>query len=61
MPALATIPRKFFMTIVGETKIFCDKNKFKQDLSTNSALQRILEAKFQQIECNYTQENTRNE
>ena len=49
------------MTIVGETKIFCDKNKFKQDLSTNSALQRILEAKFQQIECNYTQENTTNE
>ena len=49
------------MTIVGETKIFWDKNKFKQSLSTNSALQRILEAKFQQIECNYTQENTRNE
>ena len=49
------------MTIVGETKIFCDKNKFKQYLSTNPALQRILEAKFQQNECNYTQENTRNE
>ena len=52
------------MTIVGETKIFCDKKKkkkIKHYLSTNSALQRILEAKFQQIECNYTQENTRNE
>jgi thioredoxin-related protein len=61
MPALANIPRKLFMTIVGETRIFCNKNKLKPYLSTNPALQRILEAKFQQNECNYTQENTTNE
>jgi hypothetical protein len=50
MPALATIPRKLFITIGGETKIFCDKTKIKQYLSTNPALQKILEAIFQQKE-----------
>jgi hypothetical protein len=35
------------------------KNKFKQYLSTNPLLQRILEGKFQHMEGNYTQENTK--
>ena len=34
-------PAKLSITIGGETKIFHDKNKFTQYLSTNSALQRI--------------------
>jgi hypothetical protein len=53
-------PTKLSITIDGETKIFCDKTKFKQYLSTNPALQRILEGKLLYKEGNYTQENTRN-
>ena len=33
------------ITIDGETKIFHDKNKFIQYLSTNLALQRIIDKK----------------
>ena len=36
------------------------QTKFKQYLSTNPALQRILEGKLQHNEANKTQENTRN-
>jgi hypothetical protein len=44
-----------------ENKIFRDKNKFKQYLSTNSALHEILEENLHHKEANYTQENIRNE
>jgi hypothetical protein len=50
-------PAKLSITIDRETKIFHDKTKFKQYLSTNPALQRILEG-YQRIlqykEGNYT-------
>jgi hypothetical protein len=39
-------PAKLSVNIDGETKIFQDKTKFKQYLSTNPALQRILEGKL---------------
>ena len=53
-------PAKLSIIIDGETKIFHDKTKFKQDLSTNPALQRILKGKFQHKEGIYTKEKTRN-
>ena len=40
-------PAKLSMTIDGETKLFHDKNKFTQYLSTNPALQRIIDGKRQ--------------
>jgi hypothetical protein len=40
-------PAKLSINTYGETKIFQDKTKFKQYLSTNPALQRILEGKTQ--------------
>jgi hypothetical protein len=39
-------PAKFSINIDGENKIFQDKTKFKQYLSTKPALQRILEGKL---------------
>ena len=54
-------PENSLLPYLEKLRYSATKNKFKQYLSTNSALQRILEAKFQQIECNYTQENARNE
>jgi hypothetical protein len=56
MPAQATIPTKLSITIDGERKIFQDKTKFKQYLSTNLALQRKIEEKIQLKEGNYTQQ-----
>jgi hypothetical protein len=53
-------PTKLSITIGEETKIFHDKNKFKQYLSTDTALQRIMERKFQSKKGNYTQEIARN-
>ena len=38
-------PAKLSITINGETKVFHDKTKFKQYLSTNPALQRIIKEK----------------
>ena len=38
-------PAKLSITIDGETKIFHDKTKFTQYLSTNPALQRIIDGK----------------
>jgi hypothetical protein len=43
-------PAKLSINIDGEAKIFQEKNKFKQYLSTNPALQRILEGKLQHKE-----------
>jgi hypothetical protein len=51
---------KLSITIDGENEIFQDKTKFKQYLSTNTALQKILKRKFQPKEASYTQENTGN-
>jgi hypothetical protein len=45
---------KLSITIDGKTKIFHDKTKFKQYLSTNPALQRIIDGKQQHKENNYT-------
>jgi hypothetical protein len=39
-------PAKLSITIDGETKIFHDKTKFIQYLSTNPALQRIVDRKY---------------
>jgi hypothetical protein len=39
-------PAKFSITIEGETKVFHEKNKFTQYLSTNPTLQRILKRKL---------------
>jgi hypothetical protein len=40
-------PAKQLITIDEETKIFCGKTKFKQYLSTNPVLQRIMVGKTQ--------------
>ena len=45
-------PAKLLFTINGENKIFQDKNKFKQYVTTNPALQRILEGKLHPKESN---------
>jgi hypothetical protein len=42
----------------GEGKIFHNKAKLKQYLSTNQVLQKILEGKLGPKEINYTQKNT---
>jgi hypothetical protein len=52
-------PAKLSINIDGETKIFHDKNKFMQYLSTNPALQRIIDRKHQNKEGNYTIEKSR--
>jgi hypothetical protein len=57
MSAQTTISAKLPITIDGETKIFYDKTKFKQYISTNSALQRILKRKLQPNEANYIKNN----
>jgi hypothetical protein len=44
------------ITIDGETKVFHDKTKFTQYLSTNPAQQRTVDGKYQHKEGNYTQE-----
>jgi len=40
-------PAKLSITIDGENELFHEKTKFKQYLSTNTVLQRIIERKFQ--------------
>jgi hypothetical protein len=52
-------PAKLSNNIDGENKIFQGKTKFKQYLSTNSALQRILDGKFQHKEDTCTKERKR--
>ena len=49
-------PAKLSINIDGETKIFHDKTKFTQYLSTNPALQRIIKGKAQHKEASYTLE-----
>jgi hypothetical protein len=43
---------KFSITRDGETKVFHDKTKFTQYLSTNTALQKIIKGKLQLNEGN---------
>ena len=50
--------QSFAFTIDGENKIFQDKNKFKQYIAINQALQKILEGKSQIKEVNNTHNNT---
>jgi hypothetical protein len=47
-------PAKLSNTIGRKTKIFHDKTKFTQYLSTNPALQRVIDGKHQHKEGNYT-------
>ena len=51
-------PAKLAFTINGEIKIFQDKNRFKQYVGTNPALQKILEGNPQTKEFNNTHNNT---
>jgi len=52
-------PEKLSIKIDGETKVFYDKTKFTQYLSTNPALQRIIMGKHQHKDRNYTLEKAR--
>jgi hypothetical protein len=45
MPTQAIIPSKLSITIDAETKVFHEKTKFTQYLSTNPALQKIIMGK----------------
>ena len=45
-------PAKLSFTINGENKIFQDKNKFKQFIATNPALQKVIEGKSQPKKSN---------
>jgi len=53
-------PAKLSINIVGETKIFHDKTKFIQYLSTNPVLQRIINGKAEHKEASYTLVKARN-
>ena len=59
MPVQATKPKKISITIDEETKVFHDKTKFIQYLSTNPALERIIMGKHQHKDGNYTLEKAR--
>jgi hypothetical protein len=52
-------PAKLSITIDRENKIFDDKTKFTHYLSTNPALQRIIDGKHQHKEGNYTLEKAK--
>ena len=52
-------PAKLSITIDGETKVFHDKTKFTQYLSTNPALQRIITEKKQYTDGNHALEQPR--
>jgi hypothetical protein len=52
-------PATFSITINGETKVFHDKTKVTQYLSTNTAIQRIIKGKHQHKEGNYALEKAR--
>jgi hypothetical protein len=53
-------PTKHSIAIDGETKVFHDKTKFTQYLSTNPALQRIITGKHQYKDRNYALGKARN-
>jgi len=60
MPAQILYPAKLSIKIDGETKIFHDKTKLTQYLSTNPALQRIINGKTQHKETYYALEKAIN-
>jgi hypothetical protein len=51
---------KLLNAIDGKRKPFCSKSKFKEYLSTNPDLQKVLRDKLQYKEVTHIQENTRN-
>ena len=53
-------PAKLSITINGENKMFNDKTRFKQYVTTNPAIQKVLEGKLQSKEINYTCTNIGN-
>ena len=53
-------PAKLSIIIDGENKIFHEKTRFKQYISTNPAIQKVLEGKLQPKEVNYNQKNIGN-
>jgi len=57
-PRLLYLP-KLSINIDGETKIFQDKTKFTQYLSTNPALERVIDGKLQHKKGSYTLEKAR--
>jgi hypothetical protein len=59
-PGKHNTPVALSHSIVENQKLFQNKTKFKHYLSTNSALQKIIEGKVQHKERNYTQEYERN-
>jgi hypothetical protein len=60
MPAQNTLSSNLSITKDEENKILHNKRKFKQYLSINFALQKILGRKLQPKEVNYIQEYTGN-
>ena len=52
-------PAKLSISIDGETKVFHDKTKFTQYLSTNTVLQRIITEKKQYKDRNHALEQGR--
>jgi hypothetical protein len=46
LPAHISIPSKTFNTLDGENKLFHDKVKFKEYISTNPDIQKILKGKL---------------
>jgi hypothetical protein len=56
MSAQTIIPSKTFNHHYGENKIFCDKVKFKQYLSSTPELQKVLELHLNEVK--YIHENT---
>ena len=60
MPAQVTIPSKLSITIYRENKIFNDKARFSQYVSTNPALQKALEGKLHSKKVYYAHKDLGN-
>lgn len=58
MPVQATISRNVSITIDAERRHYMKKDKFKQYLSANLALQKTLEGNLQLNKVKHIQENT---
>jgi hypothetical protein len=52
-------PAKLSVTIDGEAKVFHDKTKFRQYLSMNPALQRMIKGKLKHKDGNYALQKAR--
>ena len=53
-------PVKLSITIEDQNKLFLDKTRFNQYLTTNPSLQKVLERKLQLKEVGYINKNTDN-